>query len=60
MADENEDQWLYGDSVDGKDESNLPSETQEQETSVSEKVPVRDEPKDEDQHASVPEVFCIF
>lgn len=29
MADENEDQWLYGDSTDGKEYSNIQSEIQQ-------------------------------
>ncbi|XP_012263719.2 pre-mRNA 3'-end-processing factor FIP1 isoform X2 [Athalia rosae] len=62
MADESEDQWLYGDSVDGKEastavpelantENDGASDTQEDPLPLSEQLPFTEEPPGESEHA---------
>lgn len=47
MADENEDQWLYGDSTDGKEYVNIQSEIQQQNdsTKIQEKSQIQEDHK---------------
>lgn len=46
MADENEDQWLYGDSADGKDYANIQSEIQQNDsTKIQEKSQTQEDRK---------------
>lgn len=46
MADENEDQWLYGDSTDGKEYSNIQSEIEQNDsTKTQEKSQIQEDCK---------------
>lgn len=59
MADENEDQWLYGDSTDGKEYVNIPSEIQQNDsTKTQEKSQIPEDLKMEGTNETPSEVHA--
>lgn len=59
MADENEDQWLYGDSTDGKEYVNIPSEIQQNDsTKTQEKSQIPEDLKMEGTNETLSEVHA--
>lgn len=59
MADENEDQWLYGDSVDGKEYINIQSEIQQNDsTKTQEKSQIQEDHKMEGTNETPSEVHA--
>lgn len=57
MADENEDQWLYGDSADGKEYINIQSEIQQNDsTKIQEKSQIQEDQKMEGSNETPSEV----
>lgn len=57
MADENEDQWLYGDSADGKEYANIQSEIEQNDSiKIQEKSQSEEDIKIEGANETPPEV----